>query len=163
MQLGAMRRQVTLVRTVVACIDGSRRLYSPLGLASWGSHMSYRAALASSALIFLASSAALAQEAPPTYKGDPDVYRVIFENQDFRVIEAVRKKGVRDKLHSHPVPSVVYFLTDCKGQQFGADGKPVTPPNEAKAGTVRAVPIIKAHSAVNLGPEDCHQIFVERK
>jgi hypothetical protein len=125
--------------------------------------MSYRNTLASSALICLASSAVLAQEVPPTYKGDPDVYKLIFENQYFRVIESTRKKGVRDKLHSHPVPSIVYFLTDCKGQLFGPDGKPVTSPNGAKAGTVRAVPIVKAHSAENLGSADCRQLFVERK
>lgn len=127
--------------------------------------MSYCNTLASSAIVlmFLASSAVLAQEAPPTYRGDPDVYKLVFENQDFRVIEAIRKKGVRDKLHSHPAPSIVYFLTDCKGQQFGPDGKPLGAPNEAKAGTVRAVPIVKAHSAENLGSADCHQIFIERK
>jgi hypothetical protein len=62
-------------------------------------------ALATTTLLALASSAAMAQNAPPTYQGDPDVYKVIFEDQNFRVIDAVRKKGVHDKLHSHPVRS----------------------------------------------------------
>jgi hypothetical protein len=49
-------------------------------------------------LLYVASSAAVAQNAPPSYQADPDVYKVIFENQDFRVIASTRKKGVRDKV-----------------------------------------------------------------
>jgi hypothetical protein len=120
-------------------------------------------ALVAMALVSLVSSAAMAQNAPPTYEGDPDVYKVIFEDQNFRVIDAVRKKGVHDKLHSHPVPSIVYNLTDCTSQQYGPDGKPTPSHTLGKAGTASAVPIIPAHSAENIGPEDCHQIFVERK
>ena len=44
-------------------------------------------ALGAMALVSLASSAAMAQNAPPSYEGDPDVYKVIFEDQNFRVIE----------------------------------------------------------------------------
>jgi hypothetical protein len=62
-------------------------------------------ALSTMALLFVASSG-LAQNAPPTYEGDPDVYKVIFEDQNFRVIAVTRKKGVHDKVHGHPVPSV---------------------------------------------------------
>jgi hypothetical protein len=88
---------------------------------------------------------------------------VIFEDQNFRVIDSLRKKGVHDKLHSHPVPSVVYHLTDCTSLLYGPDGKPMPSPTNGKAGTAFAVPIIPAHSAENIGPEDCHQIFIERK
>ena len=35
-------------------------------------------ALGAMALVSLASSAAMAQNAPPSYEGDPDVYKVIF-------------------------------------------------------------------------------------
>jgi hypothetical protein len=81
---------------------------------------------------------------PPTYQADPSVYRVIFEDQNFRVIDALRKAGVHDILHSHPVPSIVYFLTDCSDQLYGPDGKPIGNPNLRKAGTAQAVPIIQA-------------------
>ena len=47
------------------------------------------------ALVCMTSSIAMAQNAPPTYQGDPDVYKVIFEDQNFRVIEAIRKKTSR--------------------------------------------------------------------
>ena len=92
-------------------------------------------ALGAMALVSLASSAAMAQNAPPSYEGDPDVYKVIFEDQNFRVIDSVRKKGVHDKLHSHPVPSIVYHLTDCTSLVYGSDGKPTASPTNGKAGT----------------------------
>jgi len=118
-------------------------------------------AISTAALLFPASSVALAQNAPPTFQGDPDVYKVIFEDPNFRVIASTRKKGVHDKPHGHPLPSVVYFLNDCTTKQYAPDGK--TSENTGKAGTVRAVPVIPSHSAENTGAEDCHTIFVERK
>jgi hypothetical protein len=61
-----------------------------------------------------AASSAFAQSSEPSYKGDPDVYKVIFEDTNFRVLEAMRKAGGHDKPHSHPLPSIVYSVTDCK-------------------------------------------------
>jgi len=113
------------------------------------------------ALACIASSVAGAQGAAPSYQGDPDVYKVIFEDQNFRVIEAIRKKGVHDKAHGHPAPSVVYNVTDCSTKLYASDGK--TTVNNSKAGTANAVPIIGSHSAENIGTADCRQIFVERK
>jgi hypothetical protein len=107
------------------------------------------------------STAAVAQTAEPTYKGDPDVYKLIFEDANFRVIEVLRKKGVHDKAHGHPSPAVVYNVTDCKTKQYTPDGK--TTENERKAGTANAVPVVASHSAENTGPADCKQIFVEKK
>jgi len=49
-------------------------------------------ALSATLLLSVASSASLAQTAPPTYEGDPAVYKVIFEDQNFRVITALGKK-----------------------------------------------------------------------
>jgi hypothetical protein len=118
-------------------------------------------ALSAMALLYLASSFAVAQNAPPTYQGDPDVYKVIFEDQNFRVIASTRKKGVHDKVHGHPVASVVYSLTDCATKLYSSDGK--TSEVTSKAGTANAVPVIPSHSAENTGPVVCQQIFVERK
>lgn len=118
-------------------------------------------ALCTLPLVCAASSFARAQNAPPSYQGDPDVYKVIFEDSNFRVIESIRKKGVHDKPHSHPVPSVVYNVTDCTTKLYAADGK--TAMNDSKAGSANAAPIVGSHSAENVGPADCKQIFVERK
>ena len=90
-------------------------------------------ALSTVTLLYMASSAAVAQNAPPSYQGDPDVYKVIFEDQNFRVIASTRKKGVHDKVHGHPVPSIIYFLTDCTTKQYAADGKTSATPCPAAA------------------------------
>jgi hypothetical protein len=112
-------------------------------------------------MVGMVSTGAVAQTAEPTYKADPDVYKVIFEDANFRVIEANRKKGVRDKGHGHPVASVVYYVTDCKTKVYAADGK--TTETSYKAGTVRANPVIASHSAENTGTAACKTIFVEKK
>ena len=120
----------------------------------------YLGLLAAVALSCL-GGAAQAQTIEPTFKGDPSVYKVIFEDANFRVIEAVRKKGVHDKAHSHPLPSVVYNVTDCKTKLYGPDGKSTE--NAGKAGVASAVPVTPSHSAENIGDADCKQVFVERK
>jgi hypothetical protein len=117
--------------------------------------------LALSTMALLAASAAMAQTAPPTYQADPSVYKVIFEDENFRVIEGTWKKGEHDKAHSHPVPSVSYALNDCIIRVYAADGKTTDVTN--KAGTARAVPITPSHSAENISPGDCQVVFVERK
>jgi len=86
---------------------------------------------------------------------------VIFEDANFRVIEAVRKPGVHDKTHGHPLPSVVFAVTDCKSKLYGVNGKVVE--TNVRAGTASAVPITAAHSAENVGTADCRQVFVEKK
>ena len=115
----------------------------------------------SAAILAAIASAASAQTVEPTYKGDPAVYKIIFEDANFRVIESVRPKGVKDKFHSHPLPSVVYNATDCKTKLYETDGKTRDAIN--KAGTANASPITASHSAENIGDSDCKQIFVEKK
>ena len=121
----------------------------------------FRAFIISATALVLTASWALAQTAPPSYQGDPDVYKVIFEDQNFRVIAVTRKKGVRDKEHGHPVPSIVYNISDCATKLYAADGKTMEVPG--KAGTANAVAPVASHSAENIGPADCQQILVERK
>jgi hypothetical protein len=123
--------------------------------------MDQRIALGTMVLMLLASTVAIAQNAPPTYQADPSVYKVIFEDQNFRVIAATWKAGATDKPHSHPVPSVVYSVTDCAFKLTSADGKTVN--LNPKAGTVTAAPITASHTATNTGPTDCQAVFVERK
>ena len=117
--------------------------------------------LSTAMLAAMGSTGAIAQTAEPTYKGDPSVYKLIYEDANFRVIEVLRKKGVHDKPHSHPANSIVYFITDCTTKQYAADGK--TSEDTRKAGTVIAVPVVASHSAENTGAADCKQVFVEKK
>jgi hypothetical protein len=107
------------------------------------------------------AGAAAAQSAPPSYQGDPDVYKVILENENFRVISATWKKGVTDKPHSHPAAFVVYPVTDCTIRLHNPDGS--TRVSESKAGKPFAGPVIASHTAENISDHDCQAIFVERK
>ncbi|MBV8745259.1 MAG: hypothetical protein JO134_09490 [Xanthobacteraceae bacterium] len=107
------------------------------------------------------SSIAMAQNSPPSYEADPDTYKVIFEDQNFRVIAATWKKGANDKPHSHPVPSVVYALDDCTLRIHNPDG--TTRDINNKAGTAFTGIVTPSHTAENVSPTDCHGIFVERK
>ena len=111
------------------------------------------------AAIWIASAAA--QNAPPSYEADPTVYKVIFEDQNFRVIAATWKKGETDKPHSHPLPFVVYALDDCTLHVHNPDG--TTRELKNKVGGANAGPITSSHTAENPGDADCRAIFVERK
>ena len=112
-------------------------------------------------IVGAASTWTFVQAAEPSYKGDPAVYKVIFEDANFRVIESNRPAGVTDKPHGHPLPSIVYNVTDCKTKLTAADGK--TRESISKAGTANAAPIIASHTAENIGAANCKQVFVEKK
>jgi hypothetical protein len=116
--------------------------------------------IVTAAITFGLVSGAFAQAAEPTFKGDPDVYKVIYEDANIRLIEAIRKAGVTDKVHGHPVPSIVYSVTDCKTKQT-VDGKDTQ--TDSTAGLARAVPVVVAHTATNTGTTDCKQLFIEKK
>jgi hypothetical protein len=113
------------------------------------------------AMMICVGSSAVGQTVEPSYKAAPDAYKVIFEDSNFRVIEANHKKGAQDKMHSHPVPYVVYNLTDCKTKLYAQDGS--TREVVGKTGTAIAAPAVAAHSAENIGDADCKQIFFEKK
>ena len=118
-------------------------------------------ALCFTALLCLPASVAFAQNAPPTYEADPSVYKIIFEDQNFRVISATWKVGVTDKAHSHTALSVGYFVTDCTLRLRSADGKTVE--INPKAGGSMAIANTPSHTAENAGSKDCQAVLVERK
>lgn len=121
----------------------------------------FKAVFGAAMLMAVASTHAPAQTSEPSYKADPDVYKVIFEDANFRVIEVNRKKGVKDKPHGHPVPGVIYNVTECKSKLYNPDGKVID--NDGKAGTANATPVIASHQAENVGAADCKQLIVEKK
>jgi hypothetical protein len=111
--------------------------------------------------MILGTVGATAQSAPPSYEADPSVYKVIYEDANFRVIEANRKVGVKDKSHSHLLPGVIYNVTDCQSKLYTPDGKVIE--NKGTAGTAGATPITASHQAENVGTTDCKQVLVEKK
>jgi hypothetical protein len=71
-------------------------------------------------LMGLSCSASVAQSADPSYKADPDTYKVILSDANFRVIEANHKKGVHDKVHGHP-REAASALDEAEAQQRRAN------------------------------------------
>lgn len=74
-------------------------------------------------LLGLSSTAKYSQNAKPSYESAPDLYKVISENQDFRVIEATWKAGQLINLtliRFHPSSTISMGYTF---ELHNADGK----------------------------------------
>jgi hypothetical protein len=104
---------------------------------------------------------ARAQDAPPTYVGDPGVYKLIFDSDKFRVIRAVWRPGRSDAPHSHPIPSVVFPLTNCTIKLTSADG--TTRIVNTRVGRPTEAPVTFGHTAQNITHHTCAAVFFERK
>lgn len=105
-----------------------------------------------------AALAASAQEVPRSFVASPDIYRVIAENAQQRVIAVTWKPGQRDAMHSHP-SSAVYYLTDCEIRIHVRDGP--SRDFRPKAGMAVVQMPIAAHSVENIGAAECRLIMVE--
>jgi len=101
------------------------------------------------------------QDVKPSYQASPDVYKLVAENDQFRVVVATWKPGQRDAWHSHEGPSATYRLTDCQARIHTPDGK--YRDAGGPAGRVAFNPIIASHSFENTGTTECKTVIVERK
>lgn len=108
-----------------------------------------------------AAGIAMAADVPLSHVADPAVYKVIAENDLFRVVLATWKPGQRDVPHSHPA-NAAYRLVDCYMRNYGPDNK-VQSEGERLAGTVALQKPVPNHSLENIGKSDCQVLIVERK
>jgi len=120
-----------------------------------------KAALLSTLVAAALPGLAFAQDPPPSYVANPDIYKVIAQDDRYVVMEVTWKPGQKDKMHSHPKGLAVHFLTDCHSRTTTAEGK--VSENKRKAGTTVISPPVKAHTFENLGTADCKHIHVEAK
>jgi hypothetical protein len=99
-------------------------------------------------------------DAPRSYVASPDIYKIIAEGNNTRVILATWKPGQRDAWHSHP-PAAVYCLTDCEaGRLYSPDGQFIEGP--IRAGQAEIHPKVHSHSFENRSNADCRILFVEQ-
>jgi quercetin dioxygenase-like cupin family protein len=108
-----------------------------------------------------ASGTAVAQVSPPSWTASPDVYKVVAESGQFRVVEGTWKPGQRDLLHSHPSGGFVYFVTDCSLRLHSPDG--TTEDVSRAAGAASSQPAYDSHWAENAGKETCKLVLFEPK
>ena len=99
--------------------------------------------------------------APHSLAASPDIYKVIAENDKYRVIEVTWQPGQRDKMHSHP-DSATYFPMDCMLRAFGANGELIGQ-RLAQAGSAGVQIPIPAHSVENAGTTACKLVMFEPK
>ena len=110
---------------------------------------------------FAASEAAVAQVSPPSWTASPDVYKVVTENGQFRVIEVAWKPGQRDQWHSHANGGFFYYVTDCSLRLHSPDGR--TDAVIHSAGDAGAQPAFDSHWVENVGKETCKVVLFEPK
>lgn len=107
------------------------------------------------------TGSAIAQAVPHSLVASPDIYKVIAENDQYRVIEVTWKAGQQDKMHSHPA-SAVYYPMDCNLRGYGSAGT-VVGERLNKAGTAIVQKPIPSHFVENIGQSTCKLIMFEPK
>ena len=89
---------------------------------------------------------------------NPDLYKVVFENDRVRVLEYLDQPGDRTTPHSHP-DSVMVTLSDFDRRlRIGDQQREVS----LTAGLATWLPA-QTHSGENIGSTSTHTIFVELK
>ena len=109
----------------------------------------------------LVAPSVMAGDAPPAHKASPDVYKVVAEDKNMRVIEATWQPGQRDNWHSHPAMTS-YRLTDCKFRIHTDGGKMRERDKRVGFGSLRDKKVRK-HSFENIGSNVCRILIVELK
>jgi hypothetical protein len=105
------------------------------------------------------ANAQASNNAPPSYVANPANYKVIGENDLFRVILEKKPVGVRDPWHSH-FDSAVYNLTDCHQVIYLPDGTTREVTREKGSVVWQSA---MTHSTENIGASECEMLLVERK
>ncbi|MCB1349152.1 MAG: hypothetical protein KDK11_11110 [Maritimibacter sp.] len=102
------------------------------------------------------AAAALAQDAAVT---DPDLYKVLFENDRVRVLEYADMPGDKTEMHAHPA-FVVYALSAFKRRLTLPDGKVID--RDFEPGQV-LFSEAQMHSGENVGSTVTRIVMVELK
>ena len=89
---------------------------------------------------------------------NPELYRVVMENERVRVLEYRDRPGDRTTPHAHP-DSVMVTLSDFRRRLIDGDRSAEV---ELTAGLVRWLPA-QEHAGENIGETGTHAIFVELK
>lgn len=97
----------------------------------------------------------------PDYEVSPNIYKVIAENDDMRLIEATWAPGMKDEMHSHPGAFAVYVVNDCQRKLTKPDG--TVNEKKLKAGKGAIKKPVKAHVFENIGDKECRLVLVELK
>lgn len=93
-------------------------------------------------------------------KLEPELYKVLLDNDQVRVIDYHLGKGQKEPLHSHATPAVVYWFTDAKLLNTLPDGKSKELSGKAGDAIWRGP---ATHTTENVGDAEVHALVVECK
>lgn len=79
----------------------------------------------------------------------PRNHRLLFENDEVRVLEVTVPPGVREPLHAHRYPSVLYYLSAAHMEEY-SPGVPAVDRGHKNDGDVIFLPIGPPHQMENL-------------
>ena len=108
-------------------------------------------------LAFAAWSKTSAQD---PVKLEPELYKVLLDNEQVRVIDYHLPKGQKEPLHTHATPAVVYWFTDAKLLNTLPDGKSKELSGKAGQAIWRG-PV--THTTENVGDAEVRALVVECK
>ena len=89
---------------------------------------------------------------------NPENYKVVFENEQVRVLDYTDKPGYTSVPHQHP-DSVLYTLSSFRRRLYSENGDVEI---EMAAGTTGWI-AAQIHSGENIGDTDTHVLFIELK
>jgi hypothetical protein len=142
-------------RWVCDCPPGRHRFASTVFCAIKGKDMKVSLPL----LLAIANGLALAQ-GPISPDLAPLKYKLLFENDEVRVIEEHLKPREKEAMHSHPYGVFACFLSDAHTRTTFPDGS--TSEDSKKAGdTIWRDPV--THAGENIGNTEIHEIMIELK
>jgi predicted metal-dependent enzyme (double-stranded beta helix superfamily) len=79
----------------------------------------------------------------------PQNHKLLFENDEVRVLEVTVPPGVREPLHAHRYPSVMYYVSAAHMKEYSPGRVPVDHPRK-EDGAVVFLPIGPPHQMENL-------------
>ena len=112
-------------------------------------------------VIAVSNSSGYADENPLAHVVSPNIYKVMADNDFFRVIEATWRPGERDAYHSHPLMAS-YRMTDCTMRVHRSNGTTKEIIRKIGSAGTRDKPV-KSHSLENIGDNVCRMVLVELK
>jgi quercetin dioxygenase-like cupin family protein len=79
----------------------------------------------------------------------PQHHKLLFENDEVRVLEVTVPPGVREPLHAHRYPSVLYYVSAAHMKEY-SPGVPVVDRGQKDDGEVIFLPVGPPHQMENL-------------
>lgn len=99
---------------------------------------------------------------PDAVTASPEIYKVLAENAQLRVIEAEWQPGARDEFHAHTGARAILYANDCKLRVYLSDGTARHASPRGGRARVSETPVV-SHSVENVGEEPCKMWIVESR